>query len=188
MEELKERIRREGHAIGDDLLKVDSFLNHQIDGQLMSKIGKAFADRFKDKGITKILTAEASGIPPALVTGIELGVPVIYARKTKPDTMRDRTYSREVMSATKGEISDIVVSAEYIGPDDRILIIDDFIASGATILALASIVREAGASLVGVGTVIEKAFLHGRERLWTQEIPLESLAIVESLRGGVRVR
>ena len=136
MKELKERILRDGKNLGNGILKVDSFVNHQVDPLLMDACGKEFARRFANIGATKILTAEISGIAPALTTAIHLGLPVVYARKTKPITMPDQVYLTLAPSHTKGRMVELIVSPEYMANDEKILIIDDFLASGATILGL----------------------------------------------------
>lgn len=181
MEALKERIRTEGKNLGKGILKVDSFLNHQVDPALMLAIGGALAAHFGAMGITKVLTAEISGIAPALTTALALGVPVIYARKTKPITMPDDCYLAEAPSRTKGKVVQLMVSPEFLHADDSILIIDDFLATGQTIEALVNLVREANADVVGLGTVIEKSFEGGRERLEALGLRVRSLAVIEKM-------
>ncbi|MDN5361835.1 MAG: xanthine phosphoribosyltransferase [Moorella sp. (in: firmicutes)] len=184
VELLKEKIRQEGRVISDDVLKVDSFLNHQIDPVLMLQVGEEFAHRFSDAGITKVLTVEASGIAVALMTGLSLRVPVVFAKKKQPSTMEGDTYCGRVRSFTKEEIIDIVVAGSYLGPADRVLIIDDFLASGEAVRGLLKIINQAGATLVGVGTVIEKVFQTGGEALRDQGLRVESLVQIGSLAGG----
>lgn len=164
MELLKEKILSEGVVLSEKIIIVNSFLNHQIDAGLMEAIGTEFARIFADAGATKILTAEVSGIPPALATGMKLSVPVIYARKTRPSTLGGDVLRARVRSATTDTEYEIVVKRDYLSPDDRVLLIDDFISEGYATSALCDIVRSAGARIVGVGTVIEKAFLGGRSR------------------------
>lgn len=192
MKELVERIRREGKNLGRGILKVDGFVNHQLDPQLTMEMGRAFARRFAAEGVTgvtKIITAEVSGIAPALTTGIVLNVPVIYARKTRPITMPSGFFSAHAPSHTKGGMVDLIVSPEYLQPDDRVLLIDDFLATGQTIDALASLVAECGATLVGVGCLVEKTFEGGRARLAHLGAPIVSLAVVESMEGeSIEVR
>jgi len=183
MEELKEKITKEGKNLGGGILKVNTFLNHQVDSHLMVLIGRELADRFWPYHPTKVLTAEISGIAPALQTGVFLEVPVVFARRAKSVTMPDELYRRTVPSHTKGVTSDLFVAAEMIGPQDRILIVDDFLASGQTIEALASIVAQAKAQLVGIGVVIEKSFEEGRKRLAPLGVPIEALAVVERMEG-----
>ena len=186
MKALVERIRLEGKNLGRGILKVDGFVNHQLDPELTMEMGRAFARRFAAAGvtgITKIITAEVSGIAPALTTGIVLGVPIIYARKTRPITMPSGYFSANAPSHTKGGLVDLIVSPEYLQPDDRVLLIDDFLATGQTIDALASLVAECGATLAGVGCIIEKSFEEGRRRLHHLHVPIVSLAIIESMEG-----
>ena len=184
MESLKARILAEGQDLNHGILKVDSFLNHQVDPTLMAEVGKAFAARFADLGATKVLTAEISGIAPALMTALELGLPVVYARKTKPVTMTDPVYVEAAPSHTKGMDTFLMVSPEFLRPGDRILIIDDFLASAQTINALIRIVQHAQAELVGVGAVIEKQFEGGRGHLMDSSVPVEALAVITSMKDG----
>lgn len=165
MEQLKQRIRDEGVYLGDGIIKVDGFLNHQIDPQLIMAVGQAFQAAFADSGATKILTAESSGIAPAMAAGLQMGLPVIYARKKTPLTMSDTIYKAEAPSRTKGGVVPLMVSPDYLFPEDRVLIIDDFLATGLTLVAMGKIIRQSGASLVGIGCVIEKVFEPGRSRI-----------------------
>ncbi|MCD6291607.1 MAG: xanthine phosphoribosyltransferase [Anaerolineae bacterium] len=181
---LKRRILAEGRNLGRGILKVDSFINHQVDPALMMEVGQALADRFRDAGVTKVVTAEISGIAPALTTALALGVPVVYARKSKPITMPDSPYRDVAPSHTRGRSVELLVSPEYLGPEDRVLLVDDFLATGQTIAALVRIVRQAGATLVGIGAVIEKTFEGGRELLQPLGVPIESLAIITSMEDG----
>ncbi len=181
MKELKEKILSEGKVLGNGILKVDSFINHQVDPKLMDECGKEFARRFADLGATKILTAEISGIAPALTTAIHLGLPVVYARKTKPVTMPDQVYLTLAPSHTKGRMVELIISPEHLRIGEKVLIIDDFLASGATILGLVRLAETAGAKIVGVGALIEKNFEGGREALQKLGVPVESLAIIASL-------
>ncbi len=190
MKALVDRIRSEGKNLGRGILKVDGFVNHQLDPALTMEMGRAFVARFAALGvdnITKIITAEVSGIAPALITGIELGVPIIYARKTRPITMPTGFYSAQAPSHTKGGVVDLIVSPEYLQPEDRVLLIDDFLATGQTIDALASLVAECGATLCGIGCLIEKTFEGGRERLAHLRVPIVSLAVIESMEGDTIV-
>jgi xanthine phosphoribosyltransferase len=184
MEALKARIQAEGQNLGRGILKVDSFINHQVDPQLMLEVGKELAARFTDTGATKILTAEISGIAPAVMTALALNVPVVYARKTKPVTMTDPVYVEAAPSHTRGVDTFLMVSPEFLSPGDRILIIDDFLASGQTIDALVRLVRHAGAELVGIGALIEKGFEGGREGLAHLDVPIVALAVIESMEDG----
>lgn len=165
-------------------LKVDSFLNHQIDPGLMKEVGVEFVSRFKNKGITKILTLESSGIAPATMAALELHVPVVFARKKKSLTLIDQLYTAEVYSYTKKETNQISVAKEYLSDRDVVLIIDDFLANGQAALGLTDIVHQAGAELAGIGIVIEKGFQNGRSILEEKGIHVESLARVASLAEG----
>lgn len=184
IELLKEKIRREGKVISEDILKVDSFLNHQIDPVLMLKVGEEFARRFARDRITKVLTVEASGIAVALMTGLALRVPVVFAKKKQPSTIGADAYCGKVRSFTREEVVDIVVAGSYLGPGDRVIIIDDFLASGEAVKGLLKIIQQAGAELVGVGIVIEKVFQSGGEFLRQKGIRVESLVRIGSLAGG----
>lgn len=184
MDALKQRILAEGRNLGNGILKVDSFINHQVDPLLMEACGKELAHRFKDVKATHILTAEISGIAPALMTAFHLGLPVVYARKTKPITMPDQVYLTVAPSHTKGRMVELMISPEYLSNGERVLIIDDFLASGATILGLVRLAQAAGASVVGVGTLIEKIFEGGREALSSLGIPVESLACITAMENG----
>src|SRR3989304_5200227 len=181
MQALKERIQNEGKNLGGGILKVDSFINHQVDPQLMYLCGRELAHRFKYVGATKVLTAEISGIAPALTTALHLGLPVVYARKHKPITMPDQIYLTLSPSHTKGGTVELIVSPEYLSGGERVLIIDDFLATGATILGLVRLAHTAGSEVVGIGTLIEKVFEGGRENLSRLlNIPVESLACITS--------
>ena len=181
MHALIDRIKREGKNLGNGILKVDGFINHQVDPSLMDACGRELAYRFKDVRATKILTAEISGIAPALTTAYHLGLPVVYARKNKPITMPDQVFLTLSPSHTKGRMVELIVSPEYLGSGEKVLIIDDFLATGATILGLARLAQTAGASLVGIGTLIEKTFEGGREALAHLGIPVESLARITAM-------
>jgi xanthine phosphoribosyltransferase len=181
---LKERILAEGKNLGQGILKVDSFINHQVDPCLMDDCGREFAERFAHIGATKILTAEISGIAPALATGMHMRLPVVYARKTKPITMPNAVFLTLAPSHTKGNMTELIVSPEYLQGGERILIIDDFLASGATIAGLARLAEAAGAKVVGVGALIEKTFEGGREVLQSLGVPIESLAKICAMEDG----
>ena len=185
MQLLKDRIRREGENLGRGILKIDSFLNHQVDPDLMVAAGEAIAARFADSRPTRILTAEVSGIIPAVMAGRALGnLPVVYARKHKPITMREPVYVDTAPSHTKGGEVLLMVSPEFLSADDRILIVDDFLASGRTIDALARIVAAAGATLVGIAAVVEKTFEGGREQLAHWGVPILALATISDMSEG----
>jgi xanthine phosphoribosyltransferase len=181
--ELIERIRREGKNLGNGILKVDGFINHQVDPGLMDACGRELALRFANVGATKVLTAEISGIAPAFTTAQHLGLPVVYARKSKPITMPDEVFLTMAPSHTKGRMVDLIVSPEYLAGGEKILIIDDFLASGATIWGLVRLAQAAGATIVGIGTLIEKVFEGGRERLKPVGVPIESLAVITAMEG-----
>ncbi len=184
MRALIERIRAEGQHLGGGILKVDSIINHQLDPGLMADMGPAFAEKFSDLKIDRILTAEISGIAPALMTGIELGVPVVYARKKKPITMSGPVFLETAPSHTKGGETLLLVSAEFLHEGENVLIIDDFLATGKTLLALARMVVSAKANLVGVGVVVEKTFEGGRERMLEKyDVPIHALATITSMEG-----
>ena len=184
MEALKARILKDGENLGRGILKVDSFINHQVDPSLMMEAGHELAARFADVGATKVLTAEISGIAPALTTALILDVPLLYARKTKPVTMTEPVYVEAAPSHTKGVSVFLMASPEFLGPGDRVLIIDDFLASGQTIRALVRMVMHAGAELVGIGALIEKAFEGGRQELEPLGIPLRALVSIASMSDG----
>jgi len=181
---LEQKILNEGIVLSDQVLKVDAFLNHQIDPVLMQLIGKEFAARFKDAGITKIITIEASGIAPAIMAGLELGVPVIFARKYQSLTLKDDLYRSKVFSFTKQTESTIAISNKHISSTDKALVIDDFLANGQAALGLIDLIHQAKAEVVGVGIVIEKSFQPGRDVLLEKGYRVESLARVKSLEDG----
>jgi len=181
VEALKERIRREGKNLGHGILKVDSFINHQVDPALMLAAGGALAAHFGAMGITKVLTAEISGIAPALTTALALGVPVVYGRKTKPITMPDSVFTQSAPSHTKGQEVKLMVSPEFLTSRDKVLIVDDFLATGHTILALVRLAEEAGAEVLGVGAVIEKSFEGGRATLEAMGLRVRSLAVIKAM-------
>ncbi len=184
MQALKERILREGKNLGGGILKVDSFINHQVDPVLMDACGAELAKRFAHVGATRVLTAEISGIGPALMTAKHLGVPVVYARKSKPITMPDTVYLTIAPSHTRGRPVELIVSPEYLASGERVLIIDDFLASGATILGLVRLTQAAGAEVVGIGALIEKTFEGGRDALAFLNVPIVSLACIVSMLEG----
>lgn len=183
MQLLKDRILRDGQNLGGGILKVDGFINHQVDPVLMDECGKEFARRFKDAGATKVLTAEISGIASALTTALHLGIPVVYARKTKPITMPDQVFLTLAPSHTKGRTVELIVSPEYLSSKEKVLIIDDFLATGATILGLARLAQTAGAQIVGVGALVEKTFEQGREALESLGVPVVSLVAITRMEG-----
>ncbi|MGK7378825.1 xanthine phosphoribosyltransferase [Planococcus sp. 1R117A] len=184
MKKLQKKIVAEGKVLSDSVLKVDSFLNHQIDPVLMQAIGEEFASKFADEGITKILTLESSGIAPAMMTGLVLGVPVVFARKRKSLTLVNDLYTASVHSFTKNETNDISVSKDYINSSDVVLILDDFLANGQAVLGLIDIIEQADAALSGVAIVIEKGFQNGGKMIRERGVRVESLAIISSLANG----
>ncbi len=185
MEALKQRILKDGKNLGRGILKVDNFVNHQVDTRLMFAIGRELAQPFADANVTKVLTAEISGIAPALATAYALDVPMIYARKARPITMTGLVYVEIARSRTKGgQDVFLMVESEFISPDDRILIVDDFLASGATIAALVRLVKHAGATPVGIASPIEKGFEGGRKELAGFDIPIVSLVNIVDMSEG----
>lgn len=183
MQLLKDKIMKEGNVLPGDVLKVDSFLNHQIDAELMQAVGNEFAEKFADAGITKILTLESSGIAPSVMAALQLKVPVVFARKRKSLTQNSNLYSASVYSYTKQESNEISVSEAHLCSDDTLLIIDDFLANGQAVLGLLEIAEQAGAKTAGVGIVIEKGFQPGGAMLREKGLRVESLAIIESLEN-----
>jgi xanthine phosphoribosyltransferase len=183
MKVLKDRITKDGKHLGNGILKVDGFMNHQIDPILMKEIGEEFARLFAGTNPTKILTAEASGIAPAVSAGMILKVPIVFAKKKQPITMTE-AYKEQSISPTKGGATvELVVSSEYLGPEDRVLILDDFLSSARTIKALIKLIDHSGATLVGIGAVIEKSFSGGRDALEGVTVPVESLAVIKEMDG-----
>ena len=181
MQLLKDRIRKDGKIKEGNVLKVDSFLNHQMDVKLFQEIGKEFKRRFADEEITKILTIEASGIGIACVAAEVFDVPVVFAKKTQTKNIAGDVYTTKVESFTHGRVYDIIVSKEVLGEGDKVLLIDDFLANGKALEGLAELVKKSGAELVGAGVVIEKGFQVGGDIIRSKGIHLESLAIVESM-------
>jgi len=184
MEQLKQRIRSEGIVISDKILKVDSFLNHQVDPQLMHDIGTEFARRFADSWVTKILTLESSGIAPALMTGLALRVPVVFAKKRIPSTLTQGFYRTSVFSYTKQETTELIVAERFLGPADTVLIIDDFLANGEAARGLTDIVTRSGAALAGIGIVIEKSFQPGGALLRERGLRVDALVRISRLAPG----
>lgn len=186
MEELKKKILKEGVAIGTQIVKVDSFLNHKLDVRFLDRLGLEFKTRFKDSEINKILTVESSGIGVACMAARYFDYPsVVFAKKAVPSTMTEGFYEAEARSFTKGTVSVFRVAEKFIDEDDKVLIIDDFMAHGEAAMALVNIVRMAGAEVVGVGAVIEKAFQGGSKKLRENGCRVESLAVIEKIEDGV---
>ncbi len=185
METLKQRILQEGKNLGRGILKIDSFLNHQLDAALLEAVGEEIARRFMGERPSRILTAEVSGIIPAVMTAKAMGnIPIVYARKHKPITMTEPVYIESAPSHTKGGEVLLMVSPEFLQAEDRILIVDDFLATGKTINALARIVQNSGATLVGIATVVEKIFEGGREALQHWDVRVEATAVITDMREG----
>lgn len=181
MQLLKDKILNEGEVYEGNILKVDCFLNHQIDCNFLGEVGKEFYRLFKDDGVNKVLTIEASGIAIGAMVAQEFGVPLVFAKKTKTKNIAGDVYTTPVESFTHGTTYDIMVSKKFLGEGDRVLIVDDFLAVGNALKGLIKIVEDSGAELAGCGTVIEKGYQHGGDQLREQGIKVESLAIVESM-------
>lgn len=184
MKLLEDKIVKDGQVIGKDILKVDSFLNHQLDINLFNEMGKEFKSLFEGKAITKILTIEASGIAIASIVAQYFNVPVVFAKKYAGTNMDSDNYEAEVFSFTKNTAYKIKVSKKYIDSEDKVLIIDDFLANGRALLGLGSIVKQAGAEVAGAGIAIEKAFQNGRAEVEKEGIIVHSLAIIEKMEDG----
>ncbi|HFC08678.1 MAG TPA: xanthine phosphoribosyltransferase [Chloroflexi bacterium] len=187
MQALKERILAEGRYLGGGILKVDSFINHRVDAGLMMACGQELARRFASTHPQKVFTAEISGIAPALATAYHLGVPLVFARKHRPVTMPDQIFLTLTPSHTKGREVELMVSPEYLHAGEHILIIDDFLASGETILGLVRLVQAAQAEVVGIGALIEKTFEGGRAKLEPLGVPIEALARISALHDDGRI-
>ena len=181
MKLLEERIRKDGKIKGGDVLKVDSFLNHQMDVELLEEVGKEFKRLYGDEGVTKILTIEASGIGIACMVAQSFRVPMLFAKKNKTKNIAGGVYTAKVESFTHGKVYDIIVSKDFLKPEDRVLIIDDFLANGAALAGLISLVEQAGATVVGAGICVEKAFQPGGDMIRAKGIRVESLARVKSM-------
>ncbi|GEA97967.1 xanthine phosphoribosyltransferase [Levilactobacillus brevis] len=184
MKILEDRIRQDGTVLTGNVLKVDNFLNHQVDPQLMNELGQEFARRFQDAHITKILTVESSGIAPAVMAGLHLNVPVIFARKHKSLTLTDDLYTAKVYSYTKQVTNEISIDRRFLAADDRVLIIDDFLANGQAVQGLLDIAKTAQITVAGVGVVIEKRFQKGHQMVTDAGIQLEALASIASFEAG----
>ena len=184
MKTLEERILRNGNVLGENILKVDSFLTHQVDFSLMKEIGQVFAEHFRDTGITKVVTIEASGIVPAVYTAEALGVPMIFAKKSKNITMTEGILTAEVYSFTKQVTSTVSIAGKFLESSDKVLVIDDFLANGQAAKGLIKIIEEAGAEVAAVGIVIEKSFQDGRSLLEAQGQTVLSLARIDRFENG----
>lgn len=192
MRELRARILAEGRYLGGGILKVDGFLNHQLEPRLTMQMGEALREGLEGagvRGVSKIVTAETSGIAPALAAAVAFDVPLLFARKRRPITMPEGAFRAEAPSPTKGGVTTLLISPEYLGAEDRVVIVDDFLASGLTTEALVRAIQQSGAAVLGVGAVIEKAFEGGRARLAPLGVPIVSLAVIERLdEHGITLR
>ncbi|RCX21689.1 xanthine phosphoribosyltransferase [Fontibacillus phaseoli] len=184
MDTLKQRIVEQGVVVSDQVLKLDALLNHQVDPGLTMEMGKQFAERFRDDGVTRVVTVESSGIAVAFATAYELGVPLVFARRKKTLLAEPDMLCERVPSFTKGIVTDILISREFISPEDRILFIDDIIANGDAARGLVKIIERSGAELIGAGIVVEKCFQPGANALREQGLRLESLVKIASLEDG----
>ena len=187
MQLLEERILKDGKVFPGNVLKVDSFLNHQVDVELINEIGKELYRLFKDCGVNKIFTIEASGIGIACITAQYFHVPVVFAKKTLGKNIAADVYSTPIKSFTHGKTYDVIVSQEFLNKDDRILIIDDFLAQGCALNGLIELIKSAGAQIVGAGIVIEKAFQQGGDLIRSEGVRVESLARIESMTDDGKI-
>lgn len=184
MKLLEERIKQDGRVIGTEVLKVDNFLNHQVDPSLMKAMGDEFARLFADAKVDKVLTVESSGIAPAVFAALALNVPMVFARKKKSLTLSEDHYTADVYSFTKQETNHVIVDKRFIQPGERLLLIDDFLANGQAVEGMMQIAEAAGAEVVGVGIVIEKTFQKGRALLDERDVRVESLARIAAFEDG----
>ena len=185
MKLLEDRIKKEGQALSETVLKVDSFINHQVDSEFMDALGRDFAEHFKDAGITKVFTIESSGIAPALMTAKHLNVPMVILNKQTSKILNGNVYQTRITSFTKGTSYELTLFADYIQPEDRILLIDDFLANGEAAMGASRIITESGATLAGIGILIEKSFQRGRKRLEEAGHRVYSQARIKRLDAGV---
>ncbi|HEL2401849.1 TPA: xanthine phosphoribosyltransferase [Streptococcus suis] len=184
MKTLEERILKDGQVLGENILKVDSFLTHQVDFRLMKEMGQVLADAYRTEGITKVVTIEASGIAPAVYVAESLEVPMIFGKKHKNITMTEGILTAEVYSFTKQVTSTVSIASKFLSPEDRVLIVDDFLANGQAAKGLIDIIQQAGAQVIGVGIIIEKSFQDGRQLLLDAGVPVTSLARIEKFQDG----
>ncbi|HEL1653081.1 TPA: xanthine phosphoribosyltransferase [Streptococcus suis] len=184
MKALEARILKDGQVLGENILKVDSFLTHQVDFRLMKEMGQVLADAYRSQEITKVVTIEASGIAPAVYVAESLDVPMIFAKKHKNITMTEGILTAEVYSFTKQVTSTVSIASKFLSPEDRILIVDDFLANGQATKGLIDIIQQAGAQVAGVGIIIEKSFQDGRQLLLDAGVPVTSLARIEKFQDG----
>lgn len=180
MELLKKRIREEGKILPGNIVKVDGFLNHRVDTELMEQIAEEFKKRFDTSKVTLVLTAEASGIALATICARAMGVPMVFAKKAKSDNIEGGLYQSDIFSYTYKKKVTLLVSKDWISADDKVLIVDDFMANGEAMRGLCDIVKEAGAELIGIGIAVEKGFQHGGDRIREAGINIQSLAIIDS--------
>ncbi|PTA68046.1 xanthine phosphoribosyltransferase [Deinococcus arcticus] len=184
MQALVEAIRQQGEILPGGILKVDGLVNHQLLPDLTREMGEAFARHFAPLRPSKVVTIEVSGIAPAIAAAMALGVPMVYARKKKPVTMKEPIFTAQSVSRTKGGVVELFVSSEFLGPADRVVVVDDFLASGGTLRALSTLLAQSGAQLLGIGCVVEKQFEHGRAKLADLGVPLHTLANIVRMEGG----
>ncbi|NQN52343.1 xanthine phosphoribosyltransferase [Streptococcus suis] len=184
MKILEQRILKDGQVLGENILKVDSFLTHQVDFKLMKEMGQVLAEAYRSMQITKVVTIEASGIAPAVYVAESLDVPMIFAKKHKNITMTEGILTSEVYSFTKQVTSTVSIASKFLSPEDRVLIVDDFLANGQAAKGLIDIIQQAGAQVIGVGIIIEKSFQDGRQLLLDAGVPVTSLARIEKFQDG----
>lgn len=184
MKLLEDRIKNDGQVLDGNVLKINSFLNHQVDPQLMMAVGEEFARLFKDMGVTKILTCEASGIAPAVMAAYQMNVPMVFARKKKPSTLNDAVYWADVYSYTKKVNNKICVEEKFLSENDIVLIIDDFVAHGEAVKGMVNIANQAGCKIAGVGAVVAKTFQGGSDWIKEQGLHFEALANIDSFKDG----
>ena len=184
MKELEEKILKEGQVLDDSILKVDGFINHQVDPTLMKKMGETLADHFRDCNVTKVVTIESSGIAPALMTAMALNVPMIILKKQPSKVLNDHLLQTVVTSYTKGTSYELTLSSKFVSEEDHVLIVDDFLADGEAATGAIRLLRQTHATIAGVGVLIEKSFQPGRQKLKEQGIDVYALARIASLSGG----
>ena len=184
MKLLEDRIKRDGEVLDGDVLKINSFLNHQVDPKLMMQVGEEFKRLFADEKIDKILTCEASGIAPGIMTAYQLGVPMVFARKKKPSTLNDAVYWADVFSYTKKVTNKICVEEKFLHKGEHLLIVDDFVAHGEAVKGMVNIAKQAGCDIVGVGAVVAKTFQGGSDWVKNEGLRFEALASIDSFKDG----
>lgn len=184
MKLLEDRIKRDGEVLDGDVLKINSFLNHQVDPKLMMQVGEEFKRLFADEKIDKILTCEASGIAPGIMTAYQLGVPMVFARKKKPSTLNDAVYWADVFSYTKKVTNKICVEEKFLHKGEHLLIVDDFVAHGEAVKGMVNIAKQAGCNIVGVGAVVAKTFQGGSDWVKNEGLRFEALASIDSFKDG----